>query len=113
MRSFSLIAVSLLIAGCASPTPPTPPLAITSHAVTAVDYPAESVRLREVGTAQVQYLVLTDGTVGDTIVARTSGSPRLDQAAVEIIRRWLFKPATENGRSVPAWTDANVRFELR
>jgi len=113
MRNFSLIALSLLIAACASPAPPDPPLPITSHAVTVVDYPAESIRLREVGTTQVQYLVHVDGTVRDTIVATPSGSPRLDQAAVDIVSRWRFRPATQSGRPVPAWLYANVVFQLR
>jgi protein TonB len=113
MRSLAFFLVaSMLTAGCAT-APPTPPLAITSHAVTAADYPAESISLREVGTTQVQYLVLVDGTVRDTIVARSSGSSRLDRAAVDIVTRWRFKPATENGRPIPAWSSANVVFALR
>jgi len=67
MRNFSPVALSLLIAACASATPPEPPLPITSHAFTAADYPVESIPLREVDTTQVQYLVHVDGTVRDTI----------------------------------------------
>jgi protein TonB len=81
---------------------PTTPLPITSHAVTAADYPAESIPAREMGTTQVQYLVHADGIVRDTIIARSSGSPRLDQAAVDIVARWRFKPASQNGQPVPA-----------
>ena len=87
MRNFSPIALSLLIAACASTTPPEPPLPITSHGVTATDYPVESIALREVGTTQVQYLVHVDGTVRETIVAAPSGSPRLDRAAIDIVSR--------------------------
>ena len=89
MRNFSLVTLSLLIAACASPAPPEPPLPITSHAVTAADYPVESISLREVGTTQVQFLVHVDGAVRDTIIARSSGSPRLDQAAIQTVSRWL------------------------
>lgn len=113
MRNFSPIALSLLIAACASSAPPDPPLPITSHAVTPADYPVESIPLREIGTTQVQYLVHVDGTVRDTIIAGPSGSPRLDQAAIDIVSRWRFKPATQNGRPVPAWLYANVVFQLR
>lgn len=113
MRNFSLVTLSLLIAACASPAPPEPPLPITSHAVTAADYPVESISLREVGTTQVQFLVHVDGAVRDTIIARSSGSPRLDQAAIQTVSRWRYKPATQNGRPVPAWLDANVVFQLR
>ena len=85
MRRFVfLLAASALAAGCAT-VPPTPPLAITSHVPAAADYPIESVSLREQGATTVQYLVLADGTVGDTIIASPSGSPRLDQAAVRLV----------------------------
>ena len=107
-----LLAASMLTASCAS-VPPTPPLPITTHAVPAADYPVESIPSREVGTTQVQYLVHVDGSVRDTIIAGSSGSPRLDQAAIQIVSRWRFQPAVQNGRPVPAWLDANVRFELR
>ena len=112
MRSFAFLLAVSALAACAT-VPSTPPLAITSHAVTAADYPVESVSLREQGATQVQYLVRADGTVGDTIIARPSGSPRLDEAATRIVTGWRYKPATENGRPVPAWLDANVVFVLR
>jgi protein TonB len=107
-----LLLTASTLTSCAS-VPPTPPLPITSHAVTAENYPIASVSLGEQGATQVQYLVRVDGTVGDTIISSPSGSPRLDQAAVDIVSRWRFKPATENGRPVPAWLDANVVFQLR
>lgn len=107
-----LLLAPWILTACAT-VPPTPPLPITSHAVTAADYPAASLLARETGTTQVQYLVLLDGTVGDTIISTPSGSPRLDQAAIDIISRWRFKPATENGQPVPAWLYANVVFALR
>ena len=110
---FPLIA-SCFIAACATTAaPPTPPVPVTSHAVTAADYPRESVTLRETGITQVQYLVLTDGSVGRIIVAASSGYPRLDNAAQELVNRWRFEPATMNGRPVPAWLNANVAFVLR
>lgn len=111
MLRYLLLILHALIAACVT-VPPTPPLAITSHAVSAVDYPRESIPAREMGTTQVQYLVRVDGTVGNAIIATSSGSPRLDQAAIDIVTRWRYKPATENGRPVPAWLDANVVFRL-
>ena len=104
-------ALALLLTACAT-APVTPPLAITSHAATAADYPVASIPLHEEGMTQVQYLVLADGTVGNTIIARPSGSPRLDEAAVRLVTGWRYKPASQNGRPVPAWLYANVVFQL-
>jgi protein TonB len=46
------------------------------------------------------------------MITQTSGSPRLDQAAITIVSRWRFRPATENGRPVEARLFANVQFRL-
>ena len=90
----------------------TPPVPITPHEVTAADYPVDSLPAQEVGTARVDYLVRVDGTVGDPMVTQSSGSPRLDQAAITIVSRWQFRPATENGRPVETRLFANVQFRL-
>ena len=112
MRSFACLFATLIVTtGCAT-VPPEPPLPITSHAVTAADYPAESIPAREMGTTQVQYLVQADGVVRDTIISSPSGYSRLDQAAADLVTRWRFKPANQNGRPVPAWLHANVVFRL-
>jgi protein TonB len=60
----------------------------------------------------VDYVVRVDGTVGETMITQSSGSPRLDQAAISIVSRWRFRPATENGRPVEARLFANVVFQL-
>jgi len=56
-------------------------------------YPAASRRLGEQGKVLLEVLILTDGTVGEIGVKRSSGYPRLDQAALEAVRRWHFQPA--------------------
>ena len=94
-------------------TAPAPPLAITSHAVTAADYPPESIPLHEEGVARVDYVVRTDGVVGELKITQSSGSPRLDAAALAIVGRWRFKPARQDGRPV-AWRQfSDVAFVLR
>jgi TonB family protein len=105
-----LLALPLLATGAAAQS--TPPVPITPREVTAADYPVESLPAQEVGTARVDYVVRVDGTVGDPTVTQSSGSPRLDQAAISIVSRWRFRPATENGRPVEARLFANVVFQL-
>ena len=110
----------LFLAFAALPAPPanaaalsSPPLAVTSHAVTAADYPAESIPLHEEGVARVDYLIRTDGAVDEAKITQSSGSPRLDAAAIAIVRRWRFKPAMQDGRPI-AWRQfSNVVFVLR
>jgi len=94
--------------------PPTPPAAITSHAVTADDYPPVSIRLQEQGMVKIKYLVKEDGTVGECTVTGTSGKSRLDDAACTMVKkRWRFKPATQGGKPVAEYLLTNVTFRLQ
>ena len=109
-RAMLLLALSMAATGAAVRS--TPPVPITPHEVTAADYPVDSLPAQEVGTARVDYLVGIDGTVSEPMVTQSSGSPRLDQAAITIVSRWRFRPATENERLVEARLFANVVFRL-
>jgi periplasmic protein TonB len=56
-------------------------------------YPSLSNRLGEQGQVLLEVLVLTDGTVGEIRVKKSSGYPRLDNAALDTVRGWRFQPA--------------------
>lgn len=113
MRFLLLVALVLSVTPCSGAEPPTPPVAITSHAVSAADYPPESVMAGEQGATTVRYVVLEDGTVGDVQVLTSSGYPALDQAAVAMVKsRWRFKPATQNRRPVRAYVEAKIAYVL-
>ena len=91
----------------------TPPVPITSHAVTSDDYPPLSRRLAEEGLVKIKYLVQTDGNVGECAVLLSSGSSRLDDAACTMVKsRWRFTPATRQGMPVAAYLRAEVSFVL-
>jgi len=77
------------------------------------NYPAASRRLDEEGTVLVRVRVGTDGRVIAAELLRSSGYPRLDEAAVAHARRaWRFVPATRDGAAVEGWREVPVRFEL-
>jgi protein TonB len=96
------------------PPPPSPAVAITSHQVTANDYPPVSIRLQEQGKVQIKYTVGADGTVSECAVTGTSGKPRLDEAACTMVtKRWKFKPATQDGKPVATSIPAEVIFALK
>lgn len=115
MRRSSLTAIAAMsISACASPQPPTPPVAITSHAVTAADYPSVSLKAGEQGATTVRYVVLEDGTVGDVQVLKSSGFSMLDQAAGAMVKsRWRFKPAMQNGRPIREALTAEIVYALK
>ena len=94
-------------------TAPTPPIAVTSHAVTAADYPIDSIPLHEEGVARVDYTVRVDGVVDELKITQSSGSSRLDAAAIAIVSRWRFKPATQNGKPISWHQFSTINFVLR
>jgi TonB family protein len=59
-------------------------------------------------TVLVQALVGKDGLVKETRVIKSV--PLLDQAAVESVRQWVFKPAKTKGKPVAVWVAIPVRF---
>jgi TonB family protein len=89
------------------------PVATNSHALRRGGYPPESIRRGEEGTVGVRYLILEDGTVGDIRLMKTSGYPRLDQAAFVQVSQWTFKPATRATIAIRVWATANYVFDLR
>lgn len=60
-------------------------------------YPLDARRNHEQGTVVLDVLVSTDGRVSDISVSRSSGSSRLDQAALSAVRRWRWTPLMRNG----------------
>lgn len=63
------------------------------------------------GTVIIQALVGTDGRVKDTKVVKSI--PCLDEAAVQAVRQWIFKPAMAKGSPVAVWVAVPVRFTAK
>jgi periplasmic protein TonB len=66
-------------------------------------YPAEARRKRLRGEAHVQFTVTRDGGVSGVRVVRSSGSPVLDQAALDTVRRAAPFPAIPGEAGRAAW----------
>jgi protein TonB len=49
----------------------------------------------------------------DVQVLKSSGFPRLDEAAITAIRKWSFSPAVQNSQPVKSWTRVQVTFNLQ
>ena len=91
------------------------PIEATSLAVTSrVEpiYPPASRRQDEEGTVRLRVLVDERGRPRDVRVLKSSGHSRLDEAAVSAVKRWQFKPATQDAHAVQAWTQVAVVFRL-
>ena len=75
-------------------------------------YPPASRRAGEQGTVRLKVLVDTSGRASNVAVTQTSGFPRLDQAAVEAVRKWRFVAATDGTNKIQAYTQVAVTFKL-
>ncbi len=76
-------------------------------------YPPLARRMGEEGRVVLRVQVDPEGTPVALEVRATSGHPRLDQAAMEAVRRWKFVPAVLGGLRVAAWVLVPVSFSLR
>jgi TonB family protein len=95
-----------------NPQGATRPVPIGVHSVSAF-YPDVARRLSQEGDVIVSFLVHTDGSVANIAVARSSGFPLLDTAAVTAVSTWRYMPAMQGGKPVDYHDKALLQFRLR
>ena len=77
------------------------------------EYPELARVARLEGNVILQAIVRADGSVGDVQVLRTN-RPNMgfEDSAVEAVKQWRYKPATQNGRPVEVYFTVFVEFKL-
>jgi protein TonB len=75
-------------------------------------YPPLSRRLGETGRVVLRVLVTAVGTADRVELRTSSGSRRLDSAALETVQRWKFVPARQGETPVAAWVLVPILFTL-
>ena len=75
------------------------------------EYPAISLQLGEAGRVVLNVSVSAAGTVEQASVRTSSGSARLDQAALKAVRQWRFVPARRGGEAVAAQVLVPISFK--
>ena len=78
----------------------------------APDYPAMSRRIGEEGRVLMKVLVSADGAAEDVQIEKSSGSERLDNAAMQAVKRWRFIPAKKNNQALSAYVMVPMKFSL-
>lgn len=95
---------------------PTPAPAVTTPAQllksVPPSYPPEAFRSRREGWVEVQFTITADGKVADAKVARSEPGRMFDQAALESVRRWTFKPRMVDGKPVAEQATRRIEFKL-
>lgn len=109
----------------AAAAPPTPPAAAPVPTVVppsfqadyldnpAPAYPALSRRSGEQGRVLLRVHVEANGMPTSVEMRSSSGYDRLDQAALEAVRRWKFVPARLGDKAVAAYVVVPIQFNLR
>ncbi|MES2626093.1 MAG: energy transducer TonB [Pseudomonadota bacterium] len=94
----------------AAPVPPSFDAAYLDNPSPA--YPAMSRRMQEQGRVILRVFVNADGTAGEIELHTSSGADRLDQSALDTVRRWRFVPAKQGNEAVAAWVLVPISFSL-
>ena len=75
-------------------------------------YPEVARRLGQEGVVLLIIRVSAAGSVTGVEVVESSGFRLLDRAALDAVRKWRFRPATENGFPVAGTFEHPIRFRL-
>ncbi|AAO29168.1 TonB family protein [Xylella fastidiosa subsp. fastidiosa] len=77
------------------------------------DYPVEAAARGDHGTVTVRILVDAEGAPSGVEMAKSSGSRDLDNAALQTVRNWRFKPArNSNDQPVPGSIEIPFEFNV-
>ncbi|MET1081366.1 MAG: energy transducer TonB [Pseudomonas sp.] len=75
-------------------------------------YPAQARRRNQRGTVVLEVRLDEQGRQRALQVLRSSGVASLDQAALQAVAAWRFRPETDAGRSVPSRVHIPIEFAL-
>jgi protein TonB len=115
-------ATTAITAVAATPHAPAPPVHVGSHKAPTVAknfpaseeyYPAASKRLNEEGAPTVHVCVGANSklTAAPTI-AQSSGSPRLDEGALNLAKAGRYIAGMDDGKPIDACFDFRIKFQM-
>ena len=76
------------------------------------DYPPDAYRSRAQGWVEVEFTVGADGSVSNATVVNSEPSRIFNNAALNAIKRWTFKPKMDNGKAVDDRLRRRIEFKL-
>lgn len=78
----------------------------------APNYPRLSRRIGEEGRVLLKVLVSEQGAANTVEIDKSSGFARLDQSAVDAVKRWKFVPARKGAQALSAYVLVPINFSL-
>ena len=64
------------------------------------------------GTVMVRVLVGSNGMPEEILIRKGSGYPILDEAAIEAVKMWQFRPAKDGNIPIKSFVDIPINFDL-
>ena len=112
-------ASSAAATGSTRPAPTTPAAAVVLPSSDAdylhnppPAYPRMSRRMGEQGTVVLRVFISAEGHAEKAEIRTSSGHPRLDEAALDTVKRWRYVPGQRAGQAEAMWFNVPVRFVL-
>lgn len=78
----------------------------------APSYPSMSRRLGEQGRVILEVYILANGTVSEVKIKQSSGFSRLDNAAIQAVKKWRYQPARRGQQAIDFWYIQPLSFSL-
>lgn len=78
----------------------------------APNYPLAARRLGEQGRVLLRVLVSSNGDADTVVLEDSSGSSKLDDAAIKAVKKWRFIPAKRSNQPISAYVLVPVKFSL-
>lgn len=75
-------------------------------------YPRLARRMGEEGRVLLKVLVTEQGAASTVDIEKSSGFTRLDQSAIDAVKRWRFVPARKGSQALSAYVLVPVNFSL-
>jgi len=75
-------------------------------------YPSLALKRGEQGWTTVRIAIAQDGSIYDPILQESSGSDLLDQASLDCVKGWTYRPATRNGTPIAVLWAVRVEWYL-
>lgn len=97
----------------AEPLEPAEPVITQPELIERVEptFPPKARKRGETGTVVLNVLVSETGRIIRVVVEEGVPGSEMESAAVSAVLRWRFRPATEDGKPVRAWSKARFVFE--
>jgi TonB family protein len=112
LRSATLIVLAIIAASTVFAQAQNMAAKVDTSKPTPVIYPVAAQRAGEEGTVVVDVFVPQSGKPQRFHVAKSSGYPDLDDAAVATALNWKYVPAFRDGDSVSEWAAVQVVYKL-